>query len=74
MQEASRDVAEYILEIDKKGRVTLPQDLLNQHRLAAGDKLIVRSRHGRIEAQKLTMTHLEQAQVARRPVERRILQ
>jgi len=67
-------VAEYILEIDKRGRITLPSDLLGQHRLAAGDKLVVRSRHGRIEAQKLAMTHLEQAQIAHKPVERRILQ
>ncbi|MEW6227664.1 MAG: AbrB/MazE/SpoVT family DNA-binding domain-containing protein [Bacillota bacterium] len=66
--------AEYILEIDKKGRITLPEDLLNQHRIASGDRLVVRSRHGRIEVQKLAMTHLEQAQMTRRPVERRILQ
>ncbi|MGE5572318.1 MAG: AbrB/MazE/SpoVT family DNA-binding domain-containing protein [Bacillota bacterium] len=67
-------MAEYILEIDKKGRIALPQDLLAQHKLAAGDRLVVRSRHGRIEAQKLAMSHFEQAQVSRRPVERRILQ
>ncbi len=66
--------AEYVLEVDKKGRIALPRDMLSQHRIVSGDKLVVRSRHGRIEIQKLAMTHLEQAQMTRRPVERRILQ
>lgn len=50
-----RILAEYVVEIDREGKVKLPAEIKARLQVREGDNLIFRSKEGKVEVEKLLL-------------------
>jgi AbrB family looped-hinge helix DNA binding protein len=49
-------MAEFIVEVNDKGNVTLPKQIKEELQVREGDNLIFRTKEGKVEVEKLPMS------------------